>query len=87
MVNAKECVFSVTFRKKVDVKDVEALLTAVKNDSELKDKKLAKEVVEGKLVTLTCFLTKSEEKHGRSLVIDLDSEWGKGFRQVDHRTV
>ena len=89
LINAKECVFTVTFRKKVAVKDVEEALKAVKSDKELKakQKELAKELTEGKLTTITGFLIKSEDKLGRSTIIDLESPWNQGFRQVDHRTV
>ena len=75
-----------TFRKKIDPKDVEETLSKVK-ESDLKDKALAKYLCDGKQVTMTCFKTKSEDDLGRSLVIDLAQEWGKGFRQIDHRTV
>ena len=80
LINAKQCIFTVTFRKKVDAKDIEEKLRSLKKDSELKDKGLAKELSEGEKVTLTCYLTKSEHDLGRSLVIDLQKEWGKGFR-------
>ena len=44
-------------------------------------------MTEGKICTLTGFLINSEEKLGRSTVIELDATYGQGWRQVDHRTV
>ena len=60
LTNAKQCIFTVTFRKKIDPKDIEARLTKITKESELKDKALAKELSEGKQVTLTCYKTKSQ---------------------------
>jgi len=50
LINAKECVFTVTFRKKVAIADVEEALKSVKSDKELKtkQKELAKQITEGK---------------------------------------
>jgi hypothetical protein len=36
---------------------------------------------------LTCKFLEHQARLGRSLVIDLNSEPGKGFRQIDHRTI
>lgn len=47
LISAKQCIFTVTFRKKVDAKEIEDRLQSIKKDSELKDKGLAKELSEG----------------------------------------
>jgi len=47
LVNAKQCIFTVTFRKKIDPKDVEETLNKVK-ESDLRDKALAKDLCDGK---------------------------------------
>ena len=48
LMNAKECVFTVTFRKKIQPKDIEDTLSAIKTDAQLKNcKDLAKQLTEG----------------------------------------
>ena len=47
LISAKQCIFIVTFRKKVDAKEIEDRLQSIKKESELKDKGLAKELSEG----------------------------------------
>lgn len=49
--------------------------------------RIAKEVSEGEKVTHTGYLTSAQEKLGRSLMIELNEPYGKGFRLVDHRTI
>lgn len=39
------------------------------------------------MTTITGFLVKTEERLGRSTIIDLSADYGKGWRLVDHRTV
>ena len=85
LINAKQCVFTVAFRKKLDPRDIQERL--LDNQGFELNEKFAKELSEGKLRTLTCFKTEADDEFGRSLVIDLESEWGKGFRQIDHRTI
>ena len=89
LMNAKDCVFTVTFRTKVTPKDIEEVLSTVKSDKQLhsESKALSKQMVEGKLTTISGFLVKAEEKLGRSTIIELSADYGKGWRQVDHRTV
>lgn len=89
LIHAAETVFTVTFRCKVTPEDIQEALSTVKSDKDLKDrqKELAKTITEGRLTTITGFLVKSEEKLGRSTIIDLSQPYGKGWRQVDHRTI
>jgi hypothetical protein len=80
MINAKESVFTVTFHKQVDDKRVAELLSAA-SAADLKNmKKLSNDLTTGAECTMTCFLTKSEGKLGRSRVIDLNAPWGMNFR-------
>jgi hypothetical protein len=84
MINARECAFTVVFHKLLD----EAYVKEVIDGAKAKDiKALSKQLTHGKEVKMTCFLTKSEGKLGRSRVIDLSAPWGMNYRQVDHRTV
>ena len=90
MMNAKESVFTVEFHCKVDEKYITEVIenadkASFSNDAKLKA--LSKELTLGKKLTMTCFLSKSEGKLGRSRVIDLNAPWNMNYRQVDHRTV
>lgn len=87
LTNAKNSVFTITFRKKLLNEEVEKKLLDLKTASEMKSKEFAASLITGEKATLVCILTKSEPLLGRSLVIDLTRPYGKGFRQVDHRTV
>lgn len=90
LLNAKESVMTVKFHKKVDDNYVKDILSHVNKD-QLEDakklKELSKELVSGKEVEMTCHLTKSEGRLGRSTVMDLNAPHGMNFRQIDHRTV
>lgn len=90
LVNARETVFTVTFHTQVNEKWVKEVLTNAEkahfsNDKKMKE--LGKQVVAGKLTEMTCFLTSTDGKLGRSSVMDLKCSWGTNFRQIDHRTV
>lgn len=89
LLAAQECVFTVSFRKKVTPKYVSQVFEEAKSlDFVMKNtQELAKDLAHGKEHTITGFLTSSDEKLGRSSVIDLNCEFGKGFRLVDHRTL
>ena len=49
--------------------------------------KLAKEIIEGKQVTMVCHMIEIENNLGRSLVIDLTATTESKFRQIDHRSI
>jgi hypothetical protein len=90
MSNAKDCVFTVTFHKQLDDKYVSEKISSAPKDTwgnATKIKSLSKDLSHGAECTMTCFLIKSENKLGRSRVIDLNAPTGMNFRQVDHRTV
>jgi len=36
---------------------------------------------------MTCRLSKTDHKLGRSKVLDLNGPWGMNYRQVDHRSL
>jgi len=82
--------FTVNFRKKVDVAQVEDKLFST-SDKQLNDKNylsaLAKDVIEGEECTLVCHLVNAEASLGRSTVVDLTTTNPNKFRQVDHRTI
>ena len=48
---------------------------------------MAKELIEGEICDMVCFLVKAESRLGRSTVIDLSSTHENRFRQIDHRTI
>ena len=73
------------FNKKVDNKHIMDTITAAGSNPDYK--KLSKEIITGKEVNMTCFLTDSENQLGRSVVIDLSADPKSNFRQIDHRTV
>lgn len=90
LANAKECVFTVTFHKQIDADYVKSHLLAASKDTwgnSSKLKALSKELEHGPECTMTCRLSRTEHKLGRSKVIDLNAPWGMNYRQVDHRTV
>ena len=78
---AKDTIFKVEFKKKVDEKSILEKLTHVSKATLKKEeaiKTLAKEIIEGEQVTLIGHLVESEQHMGRSLIIDLEAP-------VDHR--
>lgn len=88
--SCKDTIFKVSFKKKIDEKSVEAKLDSIKFEKLKKAneiKKISKSIVEGESVEVVGHLIESENNLGRSLVIDLNAPLGKGFRQVDHRTI
>ena len=92
MMNAKETVMTIEFRRKVQEDWIRSQLKSkITKQSDLENAKftstLAKELVSGESMSMTCFITKSENKLGRSCVIDLSKKPGFNYRLVDHRTV
>lgn len=88
LLEAKDSVFSLSFNKKIDEKNVEAKVKEFKkNMSDKHLKEMAKEMITGEEIEITAQLIKYEPKLGRSLCIDLNAPAGKGWRQIDHRTI
>jgi len=83
----RETIFTVCFKKKVDLKDVEAKLGSINMKDEKELKALSKSVTDGDECTITGYLTEIENDLGRSLVIDLNANPKSNFRQVDHRSI
>ena len=91
LIQCKDTIFTVSFKKKVDSSNVEEELKRIQNDiGDLSDassiKQLTKSVTEGQLSVITGYLSDTENNLGRSLIIDLNAK-GIPFRQVDHRTI
>lgn len=87
---ARDTIFKVAFKKKVDPKDLEASLMAcafkdISNDGKLKA--LSKGMTEGEACEITGHLVDVDNSLGRSTVIDLNAKAPNNFRQVDHRTI
>ena len=83
---AGECVMTVNFNTKVDKDHIASVLSS--NTGKKADlKKVAREVVTGKETVMTCYLGSTENKLGRSLVMDLNAKVGMNYRQIDHRTI
>ena len=84
---AKTTCFTVCFNSKVDEKTVKEKLAAL-TSADLKDKakvaQTAKDLLVGKETVIVGYLSNSQGKLGRSLIVDLPTE---GFRSVDHRTI
>lgn len=90
LLDAKESVMTVKFHKKIDDAYIKDILSNAKAD-QFKDAKklraLSKELIGGRDAEMTCHLTQSEGKLGRSTVIDLNAPPHMNFRQIDHRTI
>ena len=85
LAEANSKCFTVCFTTKVDDKMVAEKLAALKGKpSEADAKELAKDLLTGKESTVVGRLSRSEGRLGRSLVIDLPSQF---YKQVDHRTL
>jgi len=90
LLNAKQTVMTVNFRKKIDndyVKNILSNTVADQFTDAKKLKNLSKELISGKSTEMTCHLVKCEGKLGRSAVIDLNAAPQNNYRQIDHRTI
>ena len=92
LLDAKESVMKIKFHKKIDEAWVKDILTdQIKTKKHISDakhvKKVAKELITGQDVEMTCHLSTGQPNLGRSLILDLDSRAGMNYRQVDHRTL
>lgn len=90
MQEAKDTIFTVQFKKKLDEKTIFEKLKST-TEAELKNEKnlkaFVKEVSAGKECTIIGHLLNTESKLGRSTVIDLTAPLGNNIRMVDHRTI
>lgn len=83
----KDTIFAVSFKKKVDVKDVESSLTGTNLKDDKQVKQLSKSIVEGVDCEIVGRLAGIETTLGRSLIIDLNADPKNNFRQIDHRSI
>jgi hypothetical protein len=76
----KDTIFQVSFKKKVDVKDVEMTLskTDLKNDKAVKA--MSKDIVDGQECVITGYLTGNESTLGRSIIVDLNAPASNNIR-------
>ena len=88
--SCRDTIFTVSFKKKIDAKQVEAkLLSSTYADLSVdaKMKEFSKQLVEGEACTLTGHLIDCDNFLGRSHMIDLNAAAPNNVRQVDHRTI
>ncbi len=81
--NVSDTIFTVQFRKQVDIKDVEQVVKNTKL-GDFKDKAkvaaIANQFTEGEPCTMICHLVNTENNLGRSTVIDLSAPGDNKFR-------
>lgn len=87
LTQCRDTIFTVSFKKKVDLSDIEANLKKINLKDAKSIKSLQKSVTEGENCEITGYLSNVENDLGRSLVIDLNVQGKSPFRQVDHRTI
>lgn len=88
--STRDTIFTICFRKKVQVKLVSEVLQAEASDviGDLKkSKKLTKKLLEGEECVITGRMINLEPKLGRSMIEDLSKPKKSNLRQVDHRTI
>ena len=71
MTEAKECILTVDFRKKVKQADIEEHLKSLKSAADLKSKNTIDTIIHGEQISISGFLVDAEGKLGRSTIIDL----------------
>lgn len=79
--SANTACFTVQFKTQISAQTIQQKLETT---DQTNNRALAKELLEGREVTLVGHSVKSDCMLGRSYVIDLPSG---GFKQVDHRTI
>ena len=87
---AKDTIFMVEFKKKVDDKQIFEKLNQIKGNEFKKEemiKSLSKGLIDGENTCIIGHLVNCDQHMGRSLVIDLEAPINNRFRQVDHRTI
>lgn len=83
----RDTIFTVSFKKKVDISDIEQNLKKANFKDAKSIKTLTKQVTDGEDCIITGYLANIENNLGRSLVIDLHAFGKNPYRQVDHRTI
>ena len=85
LTECKDTVFTVSFKKKVSVNELETTLLSIDLSQINTVKQIHKLVVDGEDRVITGHLMGHETESGRSLVYDLDQ--ANAIKQVDHRTI